>query len=460
MVKKLFLVVVAILVVAVAILFFVDFDSPELGNAVLEKANEATGANLSVESFRLNLIRGLELKGVESTSSFPGTVVNARIDELVLRHRLLPLLSGRVAVDQILLRRPEVELVERGTKSKKNSAKRGKAKKKSEAESSGANGAAGQPPTKEAEESFGGLALEISEIRIEDGSIRKGSAAPFAIDGLDLTLRDLSFNRRAISLLHAITAVGSLGLDGLTLDDMEVREVRGELTLDQGLLEGKDFTFVTEQGTFHAQLRADFNRIPFTYTLSLRGDPIDVNAIARSKEGGFGAGLLELEAEGFGTDSKGIRGKGVLRLDEGKLPATPMLAGLETALGRGTTLVGSRYQATDAPFRIEKNQFILERFQLETPQAALDLKGIVHLDGPLALKLTLRTPREGLVIKEVPDEVLDALTDDEGWVAIPFRITGTRDEPKVLPDAKALLTGSGTQKLIERGIKGFLNKKS
>ena len=78
MAKKLFIVVVAILVVAVAILFFVDFDSPELGNAVLEKANEATGANLSVESFRLNLIRGLELEGVESTSSFPGTVVNVR----------------------------------------------------------------------------------------------------------------------------------------------------------------------------------------------------------------------------------------------------------------------------------------------------------------------------------------------------------------------------------------------
>ena len=98
--------------------------------------------------------------------------------------------------------------------------------------------------------------------------------------------------------------------------------------------------------------------------------------------------------------------------------------------------MGSRYQATDAAFRIEKNQLILERFRLETPQARLDLEGIVHLDGPLALKLVLRTPRQGLVIKEVPDEVLDALTDDEGWVAIPLRITGTRDEPKVLPDAK------------------------
>ena len=459
MAKKFLVVAVAIVVLAVAVVFFVDFESPELGNAVVEKAREATGARLSVERFRLNLIRGLELEGVEATSSFPGTLVDARIDELVLRHRLLPLLSGRVVVDQLLIRRPEVVLVERDAKNKQSSGKRGKPKTKSEAEPSGANGADGQPPAKEAEESFGGLALEISEIRIEDGSIRTGSVGPFSIDGLDLTLRDLSFNRRAISLLHAITAVGSLGLGELTLNDTEIHEVHGELTLDHGLLEGKNFTFVTEQGSFHAQLSADFNRIPFGYTLSLRGDPIDVNAIARAKEGGFGAGLLELEAEGFGTDSKGIKGKGVLHLEEGTLPSTPVLAGLEKALGRGTALVGSRYRATDAPFRIEKNQVILERFRLGTPQAGLDLEGIVHLDGPLALALVLRTPREGLVIREVPDDVLDALTDDEGWVAIPFRITGTRDAPTVLLDAKSLLTGSGTQKLIERGIKELLDKK-
>ena len=450
---------VAFVVLAVAVVFFVDFESPELGNAVVEKAREATGARLSVERFRLNLIRGLELAGIEATSSFPGTIVDARIDELVLRHRLLPLLSGRVVVDQLLIRHPEVVLVELDAKNKQSSGKRGKPKTKSEAEPSGANGADGQLSAKEAEESFGGLALEISEIRIEDGSIRTGSVGPFSIDGLDLTLRDLSFNRRAVSLLHAITAVGSLGLGELTLNDTEIQEVHGELTLDNGLLEGKNFTFVTEQGSFHTQLSADFNRIPFGYTLSLRGEPIDVNAVARAKEGGFGTGLLELEAEGFGTDSKDIKGKGVLHLEEGTLPSTPVLAGLEKALGRGTALVGSRYRATDAPFRIEKNQVILERFRLVTPQAGLDLEGIVHLDGPLALALVLRTPREGLVIRAVPDDVLDALTDDEGWVAIPFRITGTRDAPTVLLDAKSLLTSSGTQKLIERGIKKLFDKK-
>jgi hypothetical protein len=458
-----------VVLVAIAVAFFVDFDSPELGEAVLEKANEATGVQLTVERYRLNLIRGLELEDVEATSSLPGGVLKAHLDGLVLKHRLLPLLTGRVAVEQILLLGPEVELIEGAAKGKKRAAPKPKRESKSpspessETSESGESGDTGDEPPPEPSEG-GGLALEISEILIEDGSIRmrregtdQGSTS---IEGLDVRLRDLSFDPRALSPLHGISAKGSLGIRELTLDATQVREVRGQLEMDQGQFGGQGFRFSTDEGRFLADLTVDFNRIPFGYTLSLRGDPLDVNAIARSgKDGGFSPGRLEFEAEGFGTDSKGIRGKGVLRLEEGKLPATPVLAGLEKALGRGTSLVGSPYKATDAPFRIEKNQFILERFQLETPQAAIDLKGTAHLDGPLSLNLILKTPREGLVIKEVPNEVLDALTDDEGWVAIPFRITGTRDEPKVLPDAKALLAGRGTQKLLEQGIKSFLQKK-
>ena len=169
---------------------------------------------------------------------------------------------------------------------------------------------------------------------------------------------------------------------------------------------------------------------------------------------------FELDAEGYGTDSKGIKGKGVLHLAEGRLPSSPALAGVEKALGRGTSLVGASYLATEAPFHVENNRLTLEGFQLETPQAALDLKGTVDLDGPLALSLVLRTPREGLVIHEVPAEVLDALADDEGWIAVPLQITGTREEPRVTPDAKALLAQAkkSTGKLIQEGVKSFFQR--
>jgi hypothetical protein len=455
MAKKLLLVatiLVGVLVLAIGIIYLVDFDSPELGKLVIGKVSEVTGAELGVGRYRLNLISGLELEDVRASTSLPGGSLEAHLDGLVLRHRLLPLLFGKIVVEEMVLLRPEIELSERAA------ARTGL--------SSRANGDApkrggGKGEAFEQAGSSGVLAFGVTHIVVQDGSIRlrrRGTDEnATSVTGLNLRLQDLSFDPRAVSLLHALSASGELGIDTLLLDRTEVREVEGGLTLDNGTFEGQEVSFRTDQGRFRAGLRVTFNQIPFGYALSLRGDPLDVNAIAGSTGGGFGPGVLELDAEGYGTDSKGIKGRGILRLAGGKLPSSPALLAVEKALGRGTSLVGAPYQATEAPFHIDNNQLTLEGFRLETPQAALDLKGTVDLDGPLALSLALRTPREGLVIDEVPDQVLDALTDDEGWVTVPLQITGTQAEPRVLPDANALLAQAkqSTGKLIQEGVKSI-----
>ena len=468
MAKKLLLaaaILGGVLALAIAVVFLVDFESPELGKVVVEKVNEATGARLTVGRYRLNLIRGLELEEVDVTASLPGGTLAAHLDGLVLKHRLLPLLTGKVAVEQIVLLRPQVEVTEgAGKKGKRRAPGDGSGRVEGGPPSESPSGDEESLPHETSAGESGGLALEISEIVIEDGSIRLqregAEVATISVEGLNVRLQDLTFNPKAISLIHALSASGQLGIDTLSLDTTEVREVNGELKLDNGAFEGQDFAFRTDQGRFRADLAVDFNQIPFGYTLALRGDPLDVNAIVGSTDGGFGPGVLEFDAEGYGTDSKGIKGKGVLRLADGTLPSSPALVGVENALGRGTSLVGASYKATDASFHIENNRLTLSSFHLETPQAALDLKGTVDLDGPLALSLVLRTPREGLVIDEVPDEVLNALADDQGWISIPLRITGTREEPRVLPDSKALMAQvkESTGKLIEEGVKSFFQR--
>lgn len=66
------------------------------------------------------------------------------------------------------------------------------------------------------------------------------------------------------------------------------------------------------------------------------------------------------------------------------------------------------------------------------------------------------------MIEGVGSSVLDVLADDRGWVAIPIKISGTLEEPKVRPDANALLqqAGSGAkrmakQKAEEKGKEGL-----
>jgi hypothetical protein len=95
----------------------------------------------------------------------------------------------------------------------------------------------------------------------------------------------------------------------------------------------------------------------------------------------------------------------------------------------------------------------------------LDLAGTVHLEGPINFNLSVATAREGLKIEGVGADVLDLLADDEGWVPVPITITGTLEDPKVRPDAKALLGQAArgakrevTEKATD-AIRGLLKKK-
>lgn len=464
MVKKILLAVLLLFAIAVVLAFTMDFDSPELGRKALARASAATGIQLSASSFRLNLMNGLELGDVTATSAFPGGSYQAELGSLVFEHRLVPLLWGILAVERIVIERPRVVLV-RGEEPPLSSPESPRRRPEPEAAGPDPDDAGEDVATAETE---GGLALEVHQILLVDGAVlvrHAGTEAEgISLEGLGLTLGDLRFRTGALTPLHALAARGSVAFAALRLDGTNVERARGELAMEGGRFSMNDLAFVTEQGSFQGTVTLDFTSVPFRHEIALAGDPLDVNRIAGASDGGFGPGTLELEARGFGTDSKNVEGRGTLHLVEGRLPSTEALKQVEAMLGR-TDLVGSPYAATKAPFRIENNHVLLETFRLDTPQAGLDLEGSVDLDGPLDLRLTLRTPREGLSIKEVPNELLDALTDDEGFVALPFRIEGTIPEPRVRLDSRTLMAEArrGAQNVIQEkaleGLKSLFDRK-
>ncbi len=106
------LIVVGILFLIGVVLVTRDYDSPELGNAILARVGEATDMEITATGFRLNLLKGLVLEGVEIHQASEGRTMDVSVAELVFEHQVLPLLSGTVAVKQILLRDPQVEVVE------------------------------------------------------------------------------------------------------------------------------------------------------------------------------------------------------------------------------------------------------------------------------------------------------------------------------------------------------------
>ncbi len=165
MLKKLALVVVVILGVA----FFLitrDWDSPELGQALLDKAGEATGIEMTATGFQLNLLKGVRLEGIKARSEVPGRTFLFSMDQMVFEHRLAPLLSGTVAIERIVLDKPQFELVESGEATPGESEP-----DKEEA----------PPPTEDSDvPEQGGLALNVKEIVLTDAALamrsQKGGA--------------------------------------------------------------------------------------------------------------------------------------------------------------------------------------------------------------------------------------------------------------------------------------------
>ena len=182
-------------------------------------------------------------------------------------------------------------------------------------------------------------------------------------------------------------------------------------------------------------MQVDFNPVPFAYKLTARGDPLDLNSMVGASDG-FGPGIAKVEAEGVGSDTKDVKASGNVLLAAGEFPAAEMFTGVDKALGK-TVLVGAPYQATEVRFRLENNVLTLSPFQFTSEVARLDLDGWVNLAGPIELGFVVATPRDGITIEGVGSNVLDVLSDDEGWVPIPVSVTGTLEDPKVRPDSKA-----------------------
>ena len=441
-------VAVGAVVALLAGLLLVEFDASRLGRAVLERAGTALGGvRLTARSFRLRPLSGLVLEGVEGSATFTGGRAVVSLDRLVLDHRAWRLLMGEVVVDRLVLHRPRIQLVESASSPART--------RTPDAAAATAGG-------------LGRMALRVSRIDVEDATIElqaAGAPRPVVVKGLDLRLREVALDPSPGSALAGLAGVGDVSVAEVALANTRATDLRGALRLSKGRLQTDTIRFRTDEGAFQAELGADLNRLPLSYTLSLRGEPLDVARILRSDAAkGFGAGSLRFDARGMGTTPEGVQGSGTLRLEAGTLDATPLLKALDQALGRAS-VVGARYQATETPFRIAHGRVLLDGLRLQTDHVALQVAGWASMQGPLELNVSIRTPRQGLSVGGLAAGALDLLTDQNGSVVVPFKVTGTQAQPKVLPDVAALAaqTKQGVARSLldkaGRGLGGLLQRK-
>jgi hypothetical protein len=400
--------------VAAAVLLL-EFESPVLGRAALARIGPVLGGRVDARAFRFRLVRGLALEGLTATSDMGGGRFGLEAEALVLDHRLWPLLLGRVEIERLILKRARLRLEQGATRA--------------------------PAPRSAALPGVAALALRVVEARMDDGTVEvlAPGQPPLTVAKLDFTLRDLDL---AGPTLAALSAEGEAKAESIRFARTEARDVEAAIEVRGGTLAAQPIKFRTKEGRFEAGVEARVDRLPLTYSLDLRGDPLDLNAvIGRPDETSLGPARLRLSAEGTGSGTAALRGQGTLHLEPGRLPASPVLQKVQGFLT--TELVGARYEASDAPFRLQNGRVEFDSLRIRAERFSLDMQGWAALDGPLSLIVKARAPRDAVRVAGVSADVLDTLTDAEGYVLIPLTVTGTQREPAVRPDVGALIAQAG-----------------
>lgn len=446
------LAILALAAILLAVAFVVDFDSPRLGQALLDHVARRTGMEVEAQSFHLNLLQGLKLGEVKARAQLPSGSLSVALDQLVLEHRLAPLLHGEVRVEEVLLERPRVILEAQGL-------------------AAGASprtpSRPPEPPPGDAEASpqtVGGLSVGVTLVRVEDGSVRyqppDEEAGATEIKGLDLTLTHIALDSAAPSVLQGLAGDGEIRAEEVRTGETRLTDAHGKASFRDGHFIVAELDFSTPEGKFVlSDLDVDLNRDPFTYRMAFGGD-LDLGAMLGASQGdSFGAATLSFRAQGLGAETSALTGDGTLEVDTGTFPDTPLFAAVDRAMGRAV-LVGHRYTIFRAPFTVSDNRITADPFEIGTEEASLTLSGWVDLEGNLSLHAELHVPRQGLAIAEIPDEVLDVLSDEEGRVTVPLRIYGSRDAPRVRADSKSLRDQArrGAERELKQSLEAEVKK--
>lgn len=441
-VKKLLYVaggIVAILLLVVLLVLYHDFDSPELGARVATAVRNATGVELTAESFQLTPARGLWVSNVTLQGVSGGTAFTVELDELVFEHRLWPLLRGDVVIERVVLQGPRIELV--------TTPPTGDPGTTPPTGGTPTTPEPGQIPsgdsaTETTDDDGSGLSLQVGEIAIVDGMLtaqNQGTGSSFGLTDLDLTLRDLALDPAVGRGLAGFSGQGEISAEEVRIGATSMAVTSGQLDADSGRVAIRDFAVESAAGQVAVQeLSVDTTGEMLTYRLSASADAIDPNVLLGIPEqDALGNGTLTVEASGVGVGRDGIDATGSLRIDGGEVPDVGPLARVDGALG--TSIVGAGYEPTEVSFSLVDAVLSIAPFALESDLLRIAGNADANLGGPLAGRMVIGVPR-GQVQENpgVAANVLDAITNDDDWLNIPVVIGGTLQAPTFGPDGDAI----------------------
>lgn len=411
-----------------------SFDTPEFKAALLERARVALGAELRARELKVSLLRGVTLSGVSVANppGFPGELLSA--DAFRLHYDLLPLLKGRLQVDELALERPTLRLA-MNARGVFNYERLGAA-----ASSRSAAPAAGMARLP--------LELRLSRLAVDGAQV---SVVDHARTPL-LTLHDFHLDSSfTLSGGHA-RGGGQARLDTLgLLDRLFLRRVSAPIELAKDKARLAPIRGTLADGAASGALEIDLAR-GFRYSLSLEVSGAKVETLLEEAGSSGLSGSLTAQAAFEGTGGlPTLEGRGSAEVAECRVRGSKILAVLALTL-QLPELAAPDFDECRAEFR-------LARGRADTP--VLSLKGrTVQLTGRGTANLIARTLDYDMnlalgqaLLGRLPVKEVRAAFKDRGdsFSTLDFKVTGSTDAPRT--DVAARIARAGAAEVVKGALR-------
>ena len=432
---------------------------------IQRELNQRLGTELRIQRISVTPWWGLKLTGItipQGDASVPGEFLRA--ETFRLRIRFASLFSGRLVIKEVSLVRPTVVWAQNeagkwripGSEDPALPTEPGAAPPPVAAESMPATPPTDAPvpppaaPVEPPDDRAGPFTPEVRRVNLADGSFRflDVNGKPVA------TFEGVNFRS---SFRHGVELRGDASIVKTSLrNKFFLEQLETPLTYDPAELELSQITARAGggeiSGRFH--MRPGEPNSPFDVLVKFRDVQADQIVADAGGPEGMIKGRLEghLDANGNTADPNALAGSGEIYLHEGEVRRYSLLVALGQIL-QIDELTQLRFEDAYVKYRIEPGVVTVDELLLRSANIRLSAVGTISFSGKLRLdaRLAINDSIRGQLFRPIRDNFQP--TDQEGYTAVAFQVTGTIERPKT--DLMDKLVGSELRDL--RGlISGFL----
>ncbi len=442
-------IIVGIIVVLVGLgsggVYFITryLQTPEFKERVLSEAREVAGTEVEVAEMDISIWRGIALEGVSIADSSGLSDEFLRVDRLILRHQLLPLLSRQVQIDRLSLETPVVTLVQ-GEEGGWNFEQFFSPQEEPGAEPAGdpEKGSGGE----------GSFDVTLSQFSISDAEISMLDHQ----GGVMTQLHDLDLVSSISFLEERLEAVGTVSVGTVNFgESLVVSSLKAPVLISPE--EIKLFPVSGELAGGEISGDIVLNNAPdFRYLMDVELTGADIKALLQ--EAGVESeinGKLQasVRVEGSGGLSSMV-GQGQASVKGGRvsqLPAQQLVASLLQV----PSLEEIEFEECVVEFALADNILETIVIRLLSPLVQVTGKGSVSLEhNTLDHDMMLALSEE--LLSGLPAPLLKAFSRrEDGFYTLEFRLWGAFDSPQT--DLQQKIARGAAEGLLEQGLEGLRN---